>query len=107
MEVINQELGRCLSTKEVAAFLKLDEKTVRRHYRSLGGMRLGRLFVFFERRLIHAIQEGIKMGSPSAQGRTEEGEAIPDEEPGDGLGNQDEAKARKRLEREDRHGLYR
>jgi hypothetical protein len=106
VEVINQELGRCLSTKEVAAFLKLDEKTVRRHYRSLGGMRLGRLFVFFERRLIHAIQEGIKMGSPSAQGRAEEREGILDEDRGDGLGVQDAEKVRKRLEREDRHGLF-
>jgi hypothetical protein len=53
VEVINQELGRCLSTKEVAAFLKLDEKTVRRHYRSLGGMRLGRLFVKAGKNLCH------------------------------------------------------
>jgi hypothetical protein len=107
VSLIDQELGQCLSTKKVAQFLNLDEKTVRLHYRSLGGMRLGRRFVFFERRLIDAIQARPEMGSPSAQGRTEEGEAIPDEEPSDGLGNQDEAKARKRLEREDRHGLYR
>jgi hypothetical protein len=107
LSLIDEELGKCLSAKEVAQFLNLDEKTVRFHYRSLGGMRLGRRFVFFERRLIDAIQTRSEVGSPSAQGRTEEGEGISDEDSSDGLGKQDEAKARKRLEREDRHGLYR
>jgi hypothetical protein len=106
LKIINQVLGQCLSTREVAQFLNLDEKTVRLHYRSLGGMRLGRRFVFFERRLIDAIQARSEMGSPSAQGRAEEGEGIPDEDRGDQLGVQDAKKARKRLEREDRHGLF-
>ena len=106
LSLIDEELGKCLSAKEVARFLNLDEKTVRFHYRSLGGMRLGRRFVFFERRLINAIQTRTEMDSPSAQGRAEEGEGIPDEDSSDGLGVQDAKKARKRLEREDRHGLF-
>jgi hypothetical protein len=106
VQIINQELGQCLSAREVAKFLNLDEKTVRLHYRSLGGMRLGRRFVFFERRLINAIQTRTEMDSPSAQGRAEEGENISDEDRSDGLGVQDAKKVRKRLEREDRHGLF-
>jgi len=106
VSLIDQELGECLSAKEVAQFLNLDEKTVRLHYRSLGGMRLGRRFVFFERRLIDAIQARSEMDSPSAQGRTEEGKGISDEDRSEELGVQDAKKARKRLEREDRHGLF-
>jgi len=106
VQIINQELGKCLSAKEVAQFLNLDEKTVRTHYRTLGGMRLGRRFVFFERRLIDAIQARTEMDSPSAQGRAEEGEGFSDKDRSDELGVQDAKKARKRLEREDRHGLF-
>ena len=106
LSLMDEELGQCLSAKEVAQFLNLDEKTVRLHYRSLGGMRLGRRFVFFERRLIDAIQARTEMDCPSAQGRAEKGESISDEDRSDELGVQDAKKARKRLEREDRHGLF-
>ena len=70
-------------------------------------MRLGRNYVFFERSLENAIQKRTEVDSPSAERREATGEGVSDKEAGIGMGGQDAAKARKRLEREDRHGLYR
>ena len=62
--------------------------------------------MFFERSVKDAIQKRTEVGSPSAEGREETGEEISYEEGGDGMGNPNDAKTRKRLEREDRHGLF-
>ncbi len=61
MNHLEEELGKALRPKEVAKYLGLDEKTVRLYYQKLGGMRLGRRYVFFERRIIDAVQEWTKM----------------------------------------------
>ena len=96
-----------MSAQEVALYLNLDVKTVRTHYKKLGGIRLGRSFRFFERSLIDAIQneEWPVEGSSEAR-KFSEGKNISDEKGGTELGARDEAKARQRLEREDRHGLF-
>ena len=106
MQVIQKTLGQPLSAKAVAEYLGLDVKTVRKYYRELGGIRLGSRIVFFEKELINAIQTRTELDCPGAQGRAASGESVSDEEKGRGLGSQDEAKTRKRLEREDRHGLF-
>ena len=54
MKSLEQELGKRLTVSEVAEFLGIDKKTVRENYNKLGGMRLGRLYLFFERSLIDA-----------------------------------------------------
>jgi hypothetical protein len=105
MQILENELGRRMSAEEVAKYLGLDEKTVRQYHRELGGMRLGRLFLFFERSVLNALQKRTEMDCPSAEGREETGKDVSDEEGSGSLGNQDDAKTRKRLEREDRHGL--
>ena len=107
MHLLENELGRRMSAEEVANYLGLDEKTVRQYYRELGGMRLGRLFLFFERSVLNAIQKGTEMDCPSAEGWEETGKGISDEEGSGSLGNQDAPKASRRMEREDRHGLHR
>jgi hypothetical protein len=107
MPVLENELGRRMSAEEVANYLGLDEKTVRQYHRELGGMRLGRLFLFFERSVLNALQKRTEMGSPSEEGWEETGEDVSDKEAGIRMGGQDAAKTRKRLEREDRHGLFR
>ena len=106
MHLLNDELVRRMSAEEVANYLGLDEKTVRQYYRELGGMRLGRLFLFFERSVLNALQKRTEMDCPSAEGREETGEGVSDEEASIGVGKQDAAKTRKRVEREDRHGLF-
>ena len=107
MHLLNDELGRRMSAEEVANYLGLDEKTVRQYYRELGGMRLGRLFLFFERSVLNALQKGTEMDCPSAEGWEETGKDVSDTEGSDGLGNQDAPKTARRMEREDRHSLHR
>ena len=97
-----------MTAKEVAEKLNVDVKTVRANYLELGGMRLGRQYVFFERRLNNAIQKRTEseMDRPSAKGWEETGEGISDEEGSVDVGSQDEAKTRQRVKREDRHDLF-
>ena len=106
MKIIQENLGRSLSAESVAKYLGLDVKTVRQYYRELGGMRLGRRYLFFERSIVNAIQKGTELDCPSAERWTEAGEGICDEEASVDMGSQDEAKTHQRLEREDRHGLF-
>ncbi len=105
MKTLQTELGNVINAKELANFLGLDVKTVREKYKEFGGMRLGRRYVFFERRVINAIQKETEMDSPSAEGWEEERESISDEETGFDVGSQNEAKTRQRVEQEDRHDL--
>ncbi len=58
MQTIEQELGRRLSTVEVAERFGLSESTVRRYASKFGGVRIGqRKIIFFERKLIDAISK--------------------------------------------------
>jgi hypothetical protein len=100
------ELGKRLTAKEVAEKINVDVKTVRDNYHELGGMRLGRQYVFFERSVIDAIQKRTEMDWPSAEGWKETGKGISDEEGSVDMGSQKEAKTRRRVEREDRHNLF-
>jgi hypothetical protein len=102
----NDGIDKRLTAEEVAALMKVNVKKVRSMYKDLGGMRLGRNYLFFERRVKDAIQKRTEVDSPSAEGREATGEGVPHQEAGIGLGGQDAAKARKRMEREDRHGLF-
>ena len=106
MNQIKDQLGQVLRAKTVAEYLGLDVKTVRKYYRDLGGIRLGSRIVFFEKEFINAIQKRTKLDRPGTEEWAETGESVPDEERGNGVGNQDAAKTRERLEREDRHGLF-
>jgi hypothetical protein len=106
MDQIKINLGQALSAKQIAAYLGLDPKTIRKYYRELGGIRLGSRIVFFEKEFINAIQTRIKLDRPGAEEWAETGESVPDEERGNGVGSRNAAKTRKRLDQEDRHGLF-
>lgn len=101
------EPGRRLTAKEVAEKINVDVKTVRANYLKLGGMRLGRQYVFFERRLNNAIQERTEMDCPSSERGAQTGEGIFEEEGSVDVGSQNEAKTRQRVKRENRHNLFR
>ena len=98
---LEKDLGKAMRAKEVAQYLGLDEKTVRQYHRELGGMRLGRRILFFERRIIDAIQNRTEVESPSAKEWKPTRESLPDQEGGAGVGSRDEAKTRRRVERGD------
>ena len=106
MDQINNQLGQVLNAKQIAEYTGLDVKTIRKYYRELGGIRLGSRIVFFEKEFINAIQKRKELDCPSAEEWAETGENVPDEERGNGVGSRDEAKTRKRLDQEDRHGLF-
>lgn len=57
MSLLTEQLGKRLTAQEVAEYLDIDAETVRRYYNSLGGIRLGRLILFFENLIIEAIKE--------------------------------------------------
>jgi hypothetical protein len=100
------ELGKRLTAEEVAVRMKMNVKKVRSMYKELGGMRLGRTYVFFERSVKDAIQKRTEVDSPSEERREATGEGVSNQEAGIAVGKQDAAKTRKRVEREDRHGLF-
>ena len=106
MDQIKNHLGQVLDAKQIADYTGLDVKTIRKYYRELGGIRLGSRIVFFEKEFINAIQKRTELDCPSAEGRAETGESVPDEERGNGVGSRHAAQTRKRLEQEDRHGLF-
>ena len=107
MKLLEEYLGRALSTKQVANYLNIKEKTVREHFQELGGIRLGRHFKFFERRIIDALEKREEIYSASQEERSAEREGISDPEGSESMGSQDEKAERRRLERgNDRHGLF-
>ena len=106
MEILEKNLGKPLRAKTVAKWLELDTKTVIKYYRELGGIRLGRCFVYFEKEIINAISKRKEMDSPSEERGPEAGEGVFNQERSQGLGSQDEAKTSQRVELEDRHGLF-
>ena len=89
MSIIHQELGKRLTVKEVATLFGVDARFVRQHYDELGGMRLGnRIYVFFEREVVNAIQGHIKrsMDRASEGKRKEEKTQVPDKKRSVGMG---------------------
>lgn len=106
MKYLEQDLGRALTTKQVALFLNINEKTVRDYYLQFGGIKIGRHYRFFERSIIDAIQaEQKQIHSTDQEGRTAEGEGISNAERGQKVGSRNAKYDRRGMEREDRHGL--
>ena len=105
MEILECELGKALRAQEVADYLGTEIKSIRKYYRELGGIRIGRQYRFFERRLSDAIQKRTEMGGPSEERRAEVGEGVRNQDGSQGLGGHDAPKARRRVGRDDRHGI--
>ncbi|MEI6608784.1 MAG: hypothetical protein WCO53_03460 [Deltaproteobacteria bacterium] len=103
--MMEDKLGRVLRPSDMADYLGLDEKTVRLYYPQLGGIRLGRRILFFEKEVINAIQKRSKMGSPSESKWQEEGKSVPKQEGCDNMGKRESVKSRGDMAREDKHGV--
>jgi hypothetical protein len=107
MKLLEQNLGRVLSVKQVSKYLNINEKTVREHFQELGGIRLGRHFKFFERRIIDAVEKRQEIYSADQEERSAEREGISDTEGSESVGSKDEKNVRRRVERQDdKHGLF-
>ena len=103
--MIEDELGCVLSPEELACYLGLDVKTVRAYYPSLGGVRLGRRILFFEKEVINAIQKRSQMGGPSEDQWEAEGEDLSEQEGSNRMGKRSQIKSRDDMAREDKHDI--
>lgn len=114
MTRIYEKLGKPMSAQQVAAYLNIDVKTVRKYYQELGGIRIGNRYRFFEEEVYNAVQESRserkqdanRIYRTSEEKREEGGKTIQDEKRGPGVGVTNEKLVRKRLEQKDRHGLF-
>ena len=79
MNYLETHLGRVMTAKEVAEYLQIDMRTVRKYYLQLGGVRLGKAYRFFERRINDAIQTQWKMVRPGQDERQNQKEDISDQ----------------------------
>lgn len=79
-------LGRSLTDHEVAGYLGVDVRLVRKHFARLGGMRLGRKYVFFEKGVVDALQAQIRMDGGSGVERISQATSMQDEKRGSCMG---------------------
>jgi hypothetical protein len=103
--MIEQELGRVLSTKELSEILGADAKTIRKYYQRLGGIRIGSHYKFFEKEVINAIQTRNKLYWTSKEEQETDRESIQEERGCEELGNQNAIAVRRRMAQKDKHGL--
>lgn len=107
--------GRRMKVREIEALTKTSPATIYRHYQHYGGIRIGRKILFFEQKLIEALEglyasqkdnqrEGGLEGACAASGWKEEGKDLRDEEGRTGMGGENTKSNRIRLE--SRHGLW-
>jgi hypothetical protein len=104
--------GEAFSLEEMAEYLGVDKKWLREHHLKLGGIRLGRKFLFFEKRIEREInnadfykEEG-QMAELCEEERTKKTEDVSDTRTGIRLGGKREkAPTKKELLRRDKHGL--
>jgi hypothetical protein len=103
--VLKEELGQALGSKELSSYIGLDEATVRKYYMSLGGIRIGTKYLFFEKEVLNAIQKRTKVDwSDTEEWQEKDTETISDQAGGLELGGGAEKKARIRLE--DPYGIF-
>ena len=105
MSLIEEELGRVLLTKELSEILGADEKTIRKYYQRLGGIRIGRHYKFFEKEVINAIQTRNELCWTSKEEHKSARESIQEERGCEELGSRNANAVRRGLAQKDKHGL--
>jgi hypothetical protein len=53
---LEESIGRRITAKELGNYLGLDVSVVRKHYVELGGVRIGRQYLFFENLIVEHIK---------------------------------------------------
>jgi excisionase family DNA binding protein len=106
MKDLEKSLGKALTAKELAEYLGVSEKAIRENYQQLGGVRIGRHYRFFERRILNALekrQEQIYRSGKTS--KSAQGTCVFHPEGSEGLGKQDAQDVGRGVVRHDRHGL--
>ena len=91
MKILEEQLGQTMTAQEVAEYLKIDVQSVRKYYLQLGGMRFGRAYRFFERRINDAIQAQWEMASAGQVEWPDQTQDIPDKKGSNTVGGKTKA----------------
>ena len=105
MNLIEKELGRVLSAKELSEILGADAKTIRKYYQRLGGIRIGSHYKFFEKEVINALQTRNKLYWTTKEEQKKDRESIQEERGCEELGSQNADVVKRRMAQKDKHGL--
>ena len=106
MSVLTKYLGDVMTVKELADYLKINEKTVREHYLDFNGIKVGRHYRFFTQEVANALEKRQEqIYSTGQEERPATGKGLSDAEGSESVGSQNEKAVRRRVERNDRHGL--
>jgi hypothetical protein len=107
---LEDSLGRCFSAQQVADYLRCDITTVYRNYVQLGGVKYGKIYRFFEKRLIDATlqQAEKKMAGPGEAQRSTVQESFRYHEGSQKVGGKQKSSAGSRTKRasSDPHGIF-
>ena len=106
MKDLEKSLGKALTTKELAEYLGVNEKTIRENYRQFGGVKIGRHYRFFTKEVTNAVEKRQKIYSASQEERETERESISDPERSKKMGIGNAQDVGRGMERDDRHGLF-
>ena len=105
MKELENILGEAITVKELAEYLGINQKTLRENYRQFGGIKIGRHYRFFTKEVAHAMEKRQEICGADQEERSAEREGLSDAEGCESMGGQDEKNVRRRLERQDKHGL--
>ena len=105
MKDLENSLGKALTTKELAEYLGVNEKTIRENYRQFGGVKIGRHYRFFTKEVTNALEKREEICGADQEERSAEGKGLQDTERSQILGKQDAQDVGRGMERDDRHGL--
>ena len=106
MTDLEKILGKAITVKQLAEYLKINEKTVREHYLDFNGIKVGNRYRFFTQEVANALekrQEQIYSTGQEERPATREG--LFEIGRCESVGSKDEKAVRRRVERNDRHGL--
>ena len=103
--LLSDTLGNPLSAEEVAQELGTTADKVRKHYKRFCGIKVDGKYIFYERQVLHAIQDRREMDRSNKE--TEAPEILQHEEGSNSMGSGTETARQRRPRRvEDVHGLF-
>jgi hypothetical protein len=112
---LENSLGKHLTAKEVAVYLGLDVTVVRKHYVELGGVRIGRRYLFFENLIVKAIERKTnailgqgqeEMAWDGAQERPSEAGDVRPQIGGERVGGRSKGASTRKVLRKNAHGVF-
>ena len=105
MSVLKKYLGDVMTVKELADYLKINEKTVREHYLDFNGIKVGNRYRFFTKEIAHAMEKRQENNWPIQKRQIEERKSLQNNERSKELGSPDAESVIRRTKQKDSHSL--